>query len=117
MSYPLYANFKIEVPFAVVINCIITSISPEFTTTSATYYINDPAKIIDLSAVVYNQIPLCRLEQSDKFTITVDSDATSFVTVDIQQPKLTIVSTNSAHARSSTYSITVANAVTILSSD
>ena len=54
MTFPLYNAFTVDVPFTVIVNCIITDIQPEFTTTAATYYIGATAMVIDLSQVVYN---------------------------------------------------------------
>lgn len=31
VTYPLYSNLKIEVPFEIIVYCVVTSIKPEFT--------------------------------------------------------------------------------------
>ena len=114
ISYSLYSNLKITVPFKVIVVCVITEIKPVFAPTSVKYYINEGDKEIDLSSVIYNQVPLCRLEQTSEFTITLGT-AAPFTTLEMQGPKLKINTADAAKVSETSYDITVQNKVTIIS--
>ena len=118
ISYPLYPNLSLDVKFVVEIECFISQIKPEFAPTPFYYYANVGGTAtsveIDLSTTVYNQVPLCRFETYDKFTVTIPGTASGFTTLDIQRPKITVSTANGSHVSSTPYAITVANSVTVL---
>ena len=114
ISYPLYPNLSLDVTFEVLILCYITSIKPEFAPTPFYYYADlnaaSAASVeIDLSTTVYNQVPLCRFETYDKFTVTIPASASGFATLDIQRPKITVATNSASHVSGTPYTITVAN--------
>lgn len=122
VSYPLYPNLSLDVTFEVLIECYITSIKPEFAPTPFIYYADLSAATatkveIDLSTTVYNQIPLCRFETYDKYTVTIPASASAFATLDIQRPKITVATNSGSHVNAAPYTITVANTVTVLTRD